>query len=99
MDGLDEVPTIELTEEAIDNYFKALQQVAQNKAKVQIDEITEYSGESDMTSVLDAVPVNSKEETELKSMISILDHDALVNITKLKNSVEFSERLQQLGLM
>lgn len=92
-------PEIELTEEAIENYFKALQQVAQNKAKVQIDDITEYSGESDMTSVIDQVPVRSKEETELKSMMSQLDHDSLVNIAKLKNSIEFAERLQQMGLM
>ena len=67
--------------------------MAQNQAKVQMDDITEYSGESDMTSVLNMVPVKSKEETELKSMMSQLDHEALVNIARLKNSIEFSERL------
>ena len=74
---------IELTDEMIENYFKALQQVSQNKVHVQIDEISEMSKESDVTkkSVLEAVPATSKEEMELKSMISLLDRDALTNMT------------------
>lgn len=87
---------IELTDEVIDNYFKAMQQVAQNKAQVQIDDILELSKENEsdiLSSVLGAVPVQTKEESELRSVISMLDNDTLVNMTRLKNSIEFSERL------
>ena len=84
---------VELTDEVINNYFKALKQVAQNKVSVPFDNITEKSKESDLASVLEAVPTNSREETELKSMISLLGNETLVNLSKLKSSIEFSERL------
>lgn len=66
-DGFNDV---ELTDEAIENYFIALQQVAQNRKEIQqLDSITEYSGESDMSMALEQIPVNNKEDHELKQMI------------------------------
>lgn len=64
---------VELSEEVIDNYFLALQQVAQNKLVAtggDLDQISEHSGESDMSKAVGQMPVNTKEEEELKSMIS-----------------------------
>lgn len=105
-DGNFDEEDVELTDAVIENYFAALQKVSQNirerqqaDQNNQLDAITEYSGESEVTIDVTKLPNNNKQELELKSMIQQLDHEEIVNISKLKNSIEFSQQLQNLGLL
>lgn len=89
-----------MTDEVIDKYFKALTQVTQNRTELNnLESITEHSGESDITMAIDKMPANSKQELELKSMILQLDSQEIVDITKLDSSIDFSIKLQTLGLL
>lgn len=95
-----EIADVQLTDEVIDKYFKALTQVTQNRTELNnLESITEYSGESDITMAIDKMPANSKQELELKSMILQLDSQEIVDITKLDSSIDFSIKLQTLGLL
>ena len=53
--------------------------------------MTEYSKESEVISYAEAKPAISRAQSELRSMISMLDNETILNFSKLKSSIEFSE--------
>lgn len=60
----------EVTDQMIDNYFKALQRVTQNRLTIQIDQITERSTESDITMALRQMPSFASPKCNLENLSS-----------------------------
>lgn len=92
-----------LTDEIIDSYIKALQIISQNKVQVDIEDITERSAESELTSILEAggsvLRAPSNNDSEMKSIIIstvVLDHDSRNHqATKTKSCVTIHDNNSQ----